>query len=262
MTTETAGTGAHRCGRLNGGRACTVRRDLSVLVGSPRGRYGFCITCGKKADHYCSQTKDPVCSRECKQVRPQPRPRRPWPSTKPPNTAGDTHTGRGAWIGSQINLERIETDARQRREDAGTVADLEQVAEPNAAVDRASAPPFFRRALELPRSHPGLPASCGLSAALGGVRPQPRAGLITRTSPRWPPTARSCARTSSCSSAGSGTAQCQLGPGGSGPAPHRLIHATCARGVARVASCGAAGTACSPNRPTTAYTRKRRRRMR
>jgi hypothetical protein len=33
------------------------------------GRYGFCIVCGKRADHYCSQTKDPVCSRECKLVR-------------------------------------------------------------------------------------------------------------------------------------------------------------------------------------------------
>ena len=32
-------------------------------------RYGYCIVCRKMADHYCSQTKDPVCSRECKLVR-------------------------------------------------------------------------------------------------------------------------------------------------------------------------------------------------
>ena len=39
---------------------------------------------------------------------------------------------------SQINLERIETEERKRREDASTVADLEQAAEPNAPVDRTS----------------------------------------------------------------------------------------------------------------------------
>jgi len=32
----------------------------------PPGKYGFCVVCHKRADHYCSQTKDPVCGRECK----------------------------------------------------------------------------------------------------------------------------------------------------------------------------------------------------
>ena len=31
------------------------------------GKYGFCIVCHKKADYYCAQTKDPVCSKDCKQ---------------------------------------------------------------------------------------------------------------------------------------------------------------------------------------------------
>jgi len=34
---------------------------------SEPGKYGYCIVCHKKADHYCSQTKDPVCGKECKQ---------------------------------------------------------------------------------------------------------------------------------------------------------------------------------------------------
>ena len=34
------------------------------------GKYGFCVVCHKRADNYCSQTKDPVCSKACKMVRP------------------------------------------------------------------------------------------------------------------------------------------------------------------------------------------------
>ena len=33
---------------------------------SPPGKYGYCLVCLKPADHFCSNTKDPVCSAKCK----------------------------------------------------------------------------------------------------------------------------------------------------------------------------------------------------
>jgi len=34
----------------------------------PAGKFGWCIVCREPAPHYCLETKDPVCSRECKQI--------------------------------------------------------------------------------------------------------------------------------------------------------------------------------------------------
>ncbi|CAD7942620.1 unnamed protein product [Amoebophrya sp. A120] len=40
---------------------------LDETTGGVAGKYGWCIICREPAPHYCLQTGDPVCSKECKQ---------------------------------------------------------------------------------------------------------------------------------------------------------------------------------------------------
>ena len=78
--------------------AAKTPSPATVGDGQP-GKYGFCIVRHKKADHYCSQTKDPVCSKECKMVGLPP-------SWRCANVRV-----------VQVNLERIEAEEKRRQED-------------------------------------------------------------------------------------------------------------------------------------------------
>ena len=53
----------------NGGTdaaASTVPSTAAAAGAKTRGRCGVCCVCGNAAEHWCSQTKDPVCSVACK----------------------------------------------------------------------------------------------------------------------------------------------------------------------------------------------------
>eukprot|EP01137_Pigoraptor_chileana_P033942 Opistho-2@25725 len=41
-------------------------KETPPVDASEAGKYGFCIVCAKPANHYCAQTKQPVCGIECK----------------------------------------------------------------------------------------------------------------------------------------------------------------------------------------------------
>ena len=58
-----ASTAAHSAAN---GHASAASSSTSSSISGVRGRSGFCCVCRQPADHWCSQTRDPVCSLRCK----------------------------------------------------------------------------------------------------------------------------------------------------------------------------------------------------
>ena len=63
--TAAARTANGQNGGAGAGNAATAAATSSAAA-KARGRCGVCCVCGAPADHFCSQTRDPVCSVACK----------------------------------------------------------------------------------------------------------------------------------------------------------------------------------------------------
>ena len=67
QSASTAAAGSEAAnGHMQGAASSGSGSSSSASAAAACGRCGFCVSCGNAADHYCSQSKSPVCSMRCK----------------------------------------------------------------------------------------------------------------------------------------------------------------------------------------------------